>query len=175
MIPKVGLTQRDFTPSNTIIRGISGADLVNGGTAERRNEHIMQRYHWHTSGRRSISCRALPIDQAATDVDTGPLAHRTVSRIICWAPFQKNERHGQDPVFEKVETIGNINMACPSPHGQHPVPVWPVLHSGLSKRPTEPLRHPGPVSAKSQMELYPELLSVTDVSISHNIYLSPFC
>ena len=55
----------------------------------------------HTSGRSSTSCKAPPMDQAASDVDTGSLAQRTVSRIICWAPSEKEKKHGQEPRHRK--------------------------------------------------------------------------
>ena len=61
----------------------------------------------------------------------------------------------KNPVVEKVATIGSV--ACPLPHGQHPVPVWPVLHFGSSQRPFEPLR-PQIVLPQSDASISPILM-----------------
>ena len=73
------------------------------------------------------------MDQAASDVDTEPSVESFAEHLL-----RKINSMVKNPVVEKVETIGSV--ACPLPPGQHPVPVWPVLHSGSNQRPFEPLR-----------------------------------
>ena len=168
MIPKLGFTQSDLTPSNAIIRGISGADLVNCGTVKVNiscNGITVPAEFYVTRANSTLVlglefCRKFEL-VAIAPVCTHPAeaAHRAklhqwTKQLVMWTQdhsrtepsvesfaehlLRKINSMVKNPVVEKVETIGSV--ACPLPPGQHPVPVWPVLHSGSNQRPFEPLK-----------------------------------
>ena len=185
MIPKFGLTQSDLTPSNAIIRGISGADLVNCGTvkADISCNGITAGAEFYVTRANSTLvlglefCRKFEL-VAIAPVCTHPAeaAHRAklhqwTKQLVMWTQdhlrtepsvesfaehlLRKINSMVKNPVVEKVETIGSV--ACPLPHGQHPVPVWPVLHSGSNQRPFEPLR-PQIILPQSDASISPILM-----------------
>ena len=155
MIPKLGFTQSDLTPSNAIIRGISGADLVNCGTMKVNiscNGNTVPAEFNVTRANYTLVlglefCRKFEL-VAIAPVCTHPAEaahcaklHQWTKQLVMWTQdhsrtepsiesfaehlLRKINSMVKNPIVEKVETIGSV--ACPLPPGQHPVPVWPVL------------------------------------------------
>ena len=188
MIPKLGLAQSDLTPSNAIIRGISGADLVNCGTvkANMSCDGITAGAEFYVTRANSTLvlglefCRKFELVAIAL-ICTHPAeaAHRAklhqwTKQLVMWTQdhsrtepsvesfaehlLRKINSTVKNPVVEKVETIGS--EACPLPHGLHPVPVWPVFHSGSNQRPFEPFR-PQVVLPQTDASISPILMRGT--------------
>ena len=155
MIPKLGFTQSDLTPSNAINRGISGADLVKCGRVKVNiscNGITVPAEFYVTRANSTLVlglefCRKFEL-VAIAPVCTHPAeaAHRAklhqwTKQLVMWTQNHSRTEPSvesfaehllreinskvKNPVVEKVETIGSV--ACPLPPGQHPVPVWRPL------------------------------------------------
>ena len=158
MIPKLGFTQSDLTPSNAIIRGISEADLANCGTVKVNIScnGITAGAEFYVTRANSTLVLGLEFCRKFELVAIAPVCthlaeaayraklYQWTKQLVMWTQdhtrtepsvesfaehlLRKINSMVKNPVVEKVETIGSV--ACPLPPGQHPVPVWPVLHSG---------------------------------------------
>ena len=138
MIPKLGLTQSDLTPSNAIIRGILGADLVNCGMLKANiscNGITAGAEFYLTRANSTLVlglkfCRKFEL-VAIAPVCTYPAeaAHRAklhqwTKQLVMWTQdhsrtepsvesfaehlLRKMNSMVKNPVVEKVETIGSV-------------------------------------------------------------------